>query len=146
MSASNSLERVLEDLAFIDDRLERLQYMMELGRDLDPLSEAEHCDANRVQGCMSNVWLVAEADPQDEARLRFRVDSDAEFIKGLAGLLLLIFNGHTPREILEIQIEPLIAHLKLGEVVTSQRRNGLHGMIARIRGHAQAAWVAQRET
>ena len=83
---SEELAELADELDFLDDWEERYRYIIELGRALDPLSEHEHVDANKVRGCASQVWLVTE--PETDDRLRFRGDSDAHIVRGLIAILL----------------------------------------------------------
>ena len=131
-----SLESLLDDFALFDDWEERYRYIIELGNGLAPLSDEEHNDANKVPGCVSQVWLVTEHNGD---RLRFRGDSDAHIVLGLVAILLDLFNEKTPSEISGFDAEDAFNELGLGEHLTPQRSNGFYSMVQRIRNDAAAA-------
>src|SRR3954452_12468894 len=96
------IDDTLADLAaefeILGDWEERYRYVIELGRELAPLTEAERSDANKVRGCASQVWLITE--PRPGGTLAFRGDSDAHIVRGLIALLLRLYSGRRPGEIL----------------------------------------------
>jgi cysteine desulfuration protein SufE len=102
-----------------------------------PLSDAERSDANKVRGCASQVWLVTE--PQADGTLKFRGDSDAHIVRGLIALLLRLYSGHAPADILAFDAPAAFAKLGLSGALSMQRSNGLASMVARIRRDAEAA-------
>jgi cysteine desulfuration protein SufE len=135
------MEETLEDLVaefeLLGDWEERYRYVIELGRELAPLSEAERTDANKVRGCASQVWLVTEATP--DGGLAFRGDSDAHIVRGLIALLLRLHSGRKPAEILAFDAKAAFDRLGLAGALSAQRSNGLASMIARIRRDAERA-------
>lgn len=135
------IEDELEDLAaefdLLDDWEERYRYVIDLGRELAPLTDAERSDRNKVRGCASQVWLVTE--PQADGALKFRGDSDAHIVRGLIAILLRLFSGRTAREILAFDPKAAFAKLGLAGALSAQRSNGLAAMATRIRQDAQAA-------
>ena len=131
-----SLESLMDDFALFDDWEERYRYIIELGNGLAPLSDDEHSDANKVPGCVSQVWLVTEHHGD---RLHFRGDSDAHIVRGLVAILLDLFNDKTPSEISTLNAEAAFNQLGLGEHLTPQRSNGFYSMVQRIRNDAAAA-------
>ena len=100
-SRTRPIDDLVENFAFLDDWEDRYRYVIELGRTLPALSDAEHSDANKVRGCASQVWLVSKVVRNGEARLTFRGDSDAHIVRGLIAILLAIYSGRTAREIVE---------------------------------------------
>ena len=116
---------------------ERYRYVIELGRTLAPLTEAERSDANKVRGCASQVWLVTE--PQVDGRLVFRGDSDAHIVSGLIAILLRLYSGRTPAEITAFDAKAAFQRLGLAGALSQQRSNGLFSMVERIRRDAAAA-------
>ncbi|MGB0315442.1 MAG: SufE family protein [Parvibaculales bacterium] len=130
-----SLETLMDDLALFDDWEERYRYIIELGNGLKPLSEAEHNDTNKVQGCVSQVWLVNDRDGE---RLSFRGDSDAHIVRGLVAILLDLYDGKSAQEIAAYDAESAFQQLGLGEHLTPQRSNGFYAMVQRIRNDAAA--------
>jgi len=131
-----SLETLMDDFALFDDWEERYRYIIELGNGLKPLTDEEHNDANKVQGCVSQVWLVND---RDDARLSFRGDSDAHIVRGLVAILLDLYDGKSPQEIADYDAEGAFQKLGLGEHLTPQRSNGFYAMVQRIRNDAAAA-------
>ncbi|HEY8003472.1 MAG TPA: SufE family protein [Phenylobacterium sp.] len=138
-----AIEAELAELAaefeVLGDWEERYRYVIDLGRDLAPLSDAERSDANKVRGCASQVWLVRE--PQTDGTLRFRGDSDAHIVRGLIAILLRLYSGRRPGEILAFDAPAAFETLGLKGALSQQRSNGLASMVARIRRDAEAALV-----
>lgn len=140
-----TIDRILEDFEFLDDWEDRYRYLIELGRALPPFPEAERTEANKVQGCTSQVWLVRDVRREpDGPRLDFRGDSDALIVSGLVAIVLALFSGQPARAILDIDAEAVFAGMGIREHLTAQRSNGLRSMVARIQADAAAA-LAQAE-
>lgn len=139
MEKQSAIDGLIEDFGFLDDWEDRYRYVIELGKALPDLLEAEHVDANKVQGCASQVWFVSEASGGGDPLLSFRGDSDAHIVRGLIAILFTLYSGRTAREILAIDPEAIFARIGLREHLTSQRSNGLSSMVARIRADAEAA-------
>lgn len=135
-SAAEALEELAGEFDFLGDWEERFRYVIDLGRTLSPLSEAERSDANKVRGCASQVWLVAERDA--DGRLWFRGDSDAHIVRGLVAILLKLYSGRRPDEILAIDAKAAVERLGLPGALSTQRSNGLFSMVERIRREAAA--------
>jgi cysteine desulfuration protein SufE len=137
---TETINDVLDDLAAEFDVLgdwdERYRYVIDLGRTLAPLTEAERSDANKVRGCASQVWLVRE--PADGDRLSFRGDSDAHIVRGLIAILLRLYSGQTADEILAFDAKAGFERLGLSGALSAQRSNGLYSMVERIRRDAAA--------
>ncbi|MGC6471936.1 MAG: SufE family protein [Parvibaculales bacterium] len=131
-----SLELLLDDFALFDDWEDRYRYIIELGGKLEPLTEQEHTEANKVPGCVSQVWLVSEGTPEE---LRFRGDSDAHIVRGLVAILLTLYSGKSARDILQLDAQDAFAKLGLSEHLTPQRSNGFQAMVSRIRLEAETA-------
>lgn len=124
---------IVADFAFLDDWDDRYKYLIDLGRALPPYPEGRRDDAHKVKGCASQVWL----DPRKvDGRLEFRADSDAHIVKGLVAVLLSLYSGKTPTEIIAVDADAALAPLDLAAHLTPQRSNGLHAMVARIRAIA----------
>ena len=134
-----SVDTEFQDLAaefdLLGDWEERYRYVIDLGRDLAPLTDAERSQANKVRGCASQVWLVTE--PQADGTLRFRGDSDAHIVRGLIAILLRLFSGHSPAEITAFDAKAAFEKLGLSGALSAQRSNGLASMVARIRRDAE---------
>ncbi len=132
-----TLDDVREAFALFDSWEDRFAYVIELGRKLPPLPPEAYTDAFRVKGCTSKVWLVPERDA--DGRLIFRGDSDAHLVKGLVALMLLIFSGRRPDEILATDAKAILAEFDLEQHLSPMRANGLNAMLRRIQELAEAA-------
>lgn len=126
-------ESLIETFEFLGDWEERYRYLIDLGRKLEPLPEAEHSEANKVRGCMSQVWLTHRVEPGSPPRLTFLGDSDAHIVKGLIALLLQLLSGRTPQEILDADVNGVFERLGLESHISMNRRNGFYAMVERIR-------------
>ena len=140
----SSIDTELEDLAaefeLLGDWEERYRHVIDLGRALAPLAAEEHSEANKVRGCASQVWLVTERAA--DGRLSFRGDSDAHIVRGLIAILLRLYSGRTPQEILAFDAKAGFAALGLAGALSTQRSNGLFSMVERIRRDAGAPAAA----
>jgi cysteine desulfuration protein SufE len=135
-----TIDEVIENFSLLDEWDDRYRYVIELGRTLPPLSETQRNDANKVQGCASQVWLATTAKPNgaDGPILTFVGDSDAHIVRGLIAILFALFSGKTAREILATDALQLFDRMGLREHLTPQRSNGLRSMVDRIRSDARA--------
>ena len=135
------IAEIEENFELLDDWEDRYRYVIELGKGLPPLSEAEHSAKNKVRGCASQVWLVSDVEPDGAAgpRVTFRGDSDAHIVRGLIAILLAQYSGQPAREIASFDPEPLFGRLGLRDHLTPQRSNGLASMVERIRADARIA-------
>jgi cysteine desulfuration protein SufE len=138
------IEEIIDNFSVLDDWDDRYRYLIELGRELRPLAEAAHNDANKVQGCASQVWLVTNVRPNgaDGPVLTFAGDSDAHIVRGLIAILFAIFSGKTAKSILATDALALFEKIGLREHLTPQRSNGFRAMVERIRAEANAALAA----
>ena len=132
----DELAELSAEFEVLGDWEERYRYVIDLGRDLAPLSDAERSDANKVRGCASQVWLVTE--PQADGAILFRGDSDAHIVRGLIAILLRLYSGRRPAEILAFDAPAAFETLGLKGALSQQRSNGLASMVARIRRDAEA--------
>ena len=128
------LDALADEFEVLGDWEARIQYVIDLGRELAPLSDAEHSDANKVRGCASQVWLVTEAEAADQ--LAFRGDSDAHMVRGLIAVLLRLYSRRARAEIIGFDIKAAMKRLGLDGMLTAQRSNGLAAMVERIRRDA----------
>lgn len=140
MGIDDALSELKDEFELLGDWEERYRYVIELGKDLAPLSDAERTEAHKVRGCASQVWLVTE--PQADGTLRFRGDSDAHIVRGLIAVLFRLYSGRSPSEILAFDANAAFAQLGLAGALSAQRSNGLASMVARIRRDAEAARAA----
>jgi cysteine desulfuration protein SufE len=139
-----TIDEIVENFALLDQWDDRYRYVIELGRTLPPLAESAHTEANKVQGCASQVWLLSHIAPDGPAGpiLTFEGDSDAHIVRGLVAILLELYSGKPAREILATDAIVLFDRIGLHENLTPQRSNGLRSMVERIRAEASAALVA----
>src|ERR1700691_2098187 len=135
------IDDIIGNFSVLDDWDDRYRYLIELGRELEPLSQAAHNDANKVQGCASQVWLDTTVRPNGAAGpvLTFEGDSDAHIVRGLIAILLATYSGKAARDILTIDAVKLFEGLGLKEHLTPQRSNGFRSMVDRIKSDARAA-------
>ena len=138
------ITEILDNFAVLDEWDDRYRYLIELGRDLAPLSAAAHNDANKVQGCASQVWLDTTVRPNGATGpvLSFEGDSDAHIVRGLIAILFAVYSGKPARTILDIDAIALFEKMGLREHLTPQRSNGFRSMVERIRSDARAALAA----
>lgn len=134
------LAELVEEFDLLGDWEGRIEYVIELGKDLAPLPEADRIDANKVPGCAAQVWLAVRREGGDgDPRLRFLADSDSALSKGNIALLLRLYSGRRPAEILGFDARAALDRLGLPSALTRQRANGLNAMVGRIRDAALAA-------
>ena len=141
---STSIDEIVENFALLEEWDDRYRYLIELGRTLPPLPEAVRNDANKVQGCASQVWLARNVTRSDagEPVLNYIGDSDAHIVRGLIAVLFALFSGKGAKEILSTDAVALFDKLGLREHLTPQRSNGFRSMVERIRRDANAALSA----
>ena len=135
-----AMDSIREDFASLDEWEDRYRYVIELGHALEPLSAAAHNDANKVRGCVSQVWLECEptAGANGGTALHFRGDSDSHLVRGLIAIAIALFSDRTPEEILAIDAHGAFRSLGLEQHLTPQRSNGVRAMVERIRADAQS--------
>ena len=141
-AATAAIDRIFEDFEFIDDWEERYRYVIDLGRDLPTFPDSARTPANKVQGCVSQVWLETSRGDGNDPIMQFIGDSDAHIVRGLVAIMLALFSGRRASEIASLDAEAVLKRLGLDEHLTPQRANGLRAMVARIRRDALAAQAA----
>ena len=136
-----TIDEIRDNFALLEEWDDRYRYVIELGRMLEPMPEAEHSPDNKVQGCVSQVWLSKRVDRSggNGPVLKYRGDSDAHIVRGLVAILLALYSGHSPQEILSTDATAVFDEFGFREHLTPQRSNGLRSMVERIRGDARAA-------
>jgi len=133
-----TIDDIRDNFELLDEWDDRYRYVIELGRTLAPMSDAEHSAQNKVSGCASQVWLSREIDRSGgEPVLTFKGDSDAHIVRGLIAILLVIQSGKTPQQILDSDPIAIFDELGFREHLTPQRSNGLRSMVERIRNDAR---------
>ncbi|MBN8964211.1 MAG: SufE family protein [Rhizobiales bacterium] len=136
-----SIDEIIENFELMEEWDDRYRYLIELGRALKPLPEEAHNEANKVNGCTSQVWLSSTIKPNGSAGpiLTFEGDSDAHIVRGLVAVLFALYSGKAATDILATDAVKLFERLGLREHLTPQRSNGFRAMVERIRRDADAA-------
>lgn len=130
-----NIEELIENFEFLGDWEDRYRYIIELGRKL-PEFNAEHRVENYlVRGCQSQVWLICE---KQGALLSFNADSDAHIVRGLLGIILMMYSNKSAQDILGVDAKAVFKELGLDQHLSPSRANGLNSMVQRIQAYAQA--------
>lgn len=124
---------IISDFSLFDSWLDRYQYLIDLGKKLEPLDEAEKTDDILLPGCQSKVWLIIEGDADE---VRIRANSDAAIVSGLIALLIQVYSGASAAQILDTQPE-FINAIGLQQHLSATRANGLHAMLQAINNAAR---------
>lgn len=132
-----ALAQMVDDFSFFDDWEARYAYLIDLGKKLPPLRTEERTEANKVEGCMSQVWLVVEISPQ--GKISVRGESDAHIVRGLIALLVAAYSGLTQTELARVDIESVFERLGFSDHLSPNRRNGFFAMVARIKALASSS-------
>jgi cysteine desulfuration protein SufE len=134
----STIDAIRDDFASLDDWEDRYRYVIELGHALEPLSPGAQNDANKVRGCVSQVWLEYEPKTTADGRntMHYRGDSDSHLVRGLIAIAIALFSDRTPEEILAVDALSAFRALGLEQHLTPQRSNGVRAMIERIRADA----------
>ena len=131
-----SLEELYDNFAFFESWEEKYQYVIDLGKTLEPFPEEYKTDTWKVKGCQSQVWLLPDFKGKN---IHFKGDSDAILVRGIIAIVLLIYNDKSTDEIKSIDVMKIFAKLGLEENLTPSRRNGMMSMVAKIREYAATA-------
>jgi len=136
-----TLDEIVDNFSLLEEWDDRYRYVIELGRALSPLPEPERTDANKVQGCASQVWLATTVHPDGQSgpTLTFIGDSDAHIVRGLIAILFAMFSGKRAGHILSTDAIAVFDRLGLREHLTPQRSNGFRSMVERMRADARRA-------
>jgi len=132
---TNAQQELIEEFSFFDNWMDRYQYIIDLGRRLPEFPEADKTEANKIKGCQSQVWFVAE---KNDDKLNFRAISDAAIVSGLIALLLRIYSNRRPQDILDTPAD-FVSALQLEQHLSPTRSNGLAAMLQAIRTLAAEA-------
>ncbi|HEY0234030.1 MAG TPA: SufE family protein [Afipia sp.] len=139
-----TIDDIKDNFALLEEWDDRYRYVIELGRTLEPLPEADHSAANKVNGCASQVWLSRSAtkQPNGDTVLHFVGDSDAHIVRGLIAILLTLYSDKNAKDILSTDALKVFEELGLREHLTPQRSNGVRAMVERIRRDASETLAA----
>jgi cysteine desulfuration protein SufE len=143
---TQTLDDIIADFDLLDDWEDRYRYIIDLGRQLKPLPDLARTDGNKVQGCVSQVWLQTSVGDGADPEVAFLGDSDAHIVKGLVAIILALYSGKPASQISATDAEALMKQLGLNEHLSPQRSNGLRAMVGRIRRDAGMALGADKMT
>lgn len=134
MTQQEKAEEIVDAFEMFDNWEDRYRFLIDLGKKLPPLPEGAKSEENRVHGCQSNVWMIAEPQVTGEDTLiEFIADSDSTIVRGLIAILRTVYSGQTPQDILKFDIDGLMTKLGLDQHLSLGRRNGLAGMVTRVK-------------
>lgn len=136
---TTTIQSIRDDFAFLDEWEDRYRYVIELGEALPPFPDSARDDSHKVQGCVSQVWLLTDRSEGADPVIRFQGDSDAHIVRGLVAIMLALFSGKRASEIVATDAEAVLRSLGLDEHLTPQRANGLRSMVKRIKRDAEGA-------
>jgi cysteine desulfuration protein SufE len=131
MTQQQIADELVENFELFDEWEDRYRFLIDMGKKLPPLDESQKIDDNKVHGCQSNVWLVAQ--PQPDKTIDFVADSDSSIVRGLIAVLHEIYSGQKAQDILSFNADRLFSRLGLDQHLSMGRRNGLYGMVERIK-------------
>lgn len=131
---TRSIQSIIDDFDLLEDWEDKYRYVIELGRELPDMPDEEKTEANKVNGCVSQVWLATE--PDEDERIVFRGDSDAHIVRGLVAIMISALSGRRAEEIVGYDAEGLFRQIGLDSHLTPQRSNGLRAMVERMKTEA----------
>lgn len=132
MAIKERQEELIEEFSIFEDWMEKYEYIIDLGKDVDGVNEDDKLEDYLVLGCQSRVWLIPEFE---EGKLHFKADSDAIITKGIVGMVVRVLNDSTPKEILDEELF-FVDKIGLKEHLSPTRSNGLVSMIKKIKMYA----------
>ncbi len=130
------IDIIADDFELLGDWDQRYQYLIELGEQMEPMPESEKTDDNRVKPCMSMVWVRAFRDAGNPNRIGFHGDCDTAIIKGVVALLVNLFSGKTPREVVDMDVDELFDRIRLGDHLTPNRHVGVYAIVDLMKSQA----------
>lgn len=136
---TQTIQEIRDDFSLLEEWEDRYRYVIELGEALPPFPDEARTDQNKVQGCVSQVWLTTDVGEGADPVVRFHGDSDAHIVRGLVAIVLALFSGQPASRIGDIDAEAVLRELGLDEHLSPQRANGLRSMVKRIKRDALAA-------
>lgn len=136
---ANDIKTIIDDFEFLDEWEDKYRYVIELGKAMPELDEAKRTPENKVNGCVSQVWLATTSDGDEHKTMYFVGASDAHIVRGLVAIMIAALSGRKAEEILDFDAESLLQKLGLDSHLSPQRSNGLRAMIERMKSDAKAA-------
>lgn len=134
MTIAEIEEQIVEEFSMYEDWMDKYAYLIEIGNGLESMDEAHKTEDNLIKGCQSRVWFHAE---MRDGKLYFTADSDAIITKGIAGLLIRVFSGQAPKDIVDASLD-FIDKIGLTQHLSPTRSNGLLSMVKQIKYYALA--------
>jgi len=134
MTIQEEEQAVIDEFSVFEDWMDKYEYIIELGKSLQVIEEKDKTEVNLIKGCQSRVWLTSRFE---DGKIFFAADSDAIITKGIIALLVRVFNGRTPEEILSSDFS-FVEKIGLKENLSPTRANGLVSMIKQIKSYAVA--------
>lgn len=134
MTIEEIQQNIIEEMDLFEDWTDKYEYIIELGKSLNTISEDKKIDSNKIKGCQSNVWLDAEFE---NGVVKFSADSDALIVKGLVSLVLKVFSNQAPQDIINANLD-FIEKTGLSQHLAQTRSNGLLAMVKQIKFYAMA--------
>ena len=131
-------EELIDNFEFFDDWEDRYAYLIDLGKNLTPMEDALKTEDNRVKGCMSMVWVVLRPSVERNGGLDIIADSDSAIVRGLVGIVQVLYGGRTPAEMRAVDIDDVFHRIGLDQHLSPNRRNGFYSMIQMIKRRAAA--------
>src|SRR4051812_43859338 len=133
-------EEIADEFSLFDNWEDKYEYIIDLGKKLEPLNLEFKVDENKIKGCQSQVWLMAD---ERDGRIYFKADSDAIIVRGLVSMLIRVLSGHTPQEILDAKLE-FIDKIGMKNHLAQTRSNGLLSMVKQMKNYALAYKIKQQ--
>ena len=127
-------DEIVEEFSMFDTWDEKYEYIIDLGKRLPPLDEQYKKDENKVRGCQSTVWLVAD---YKDGKILYKAESDAVIVKGLISMLIRVLSNHSPDEIIEARLD-FINKIGMMSHLAQTRSNGLLAMVKQMKNYALA--------
>ena len=125
-----TLDELLDTFEFFDDWEDKYRFIIDLGKELPGLPDADKTDDHLIRGCQSQVWLTYESTDE---QLRFNMDSDAHIVRGLIAVVLIAIQNRSAADIQRLDIEEIFSQLDLLAHLSVTRGNGLRAMVSRVK-------------
>jgi cysteine desulfuration protein SufE len=127
-------DEIVDEFSLFDNWEDKYEYIIDLGKKLQPLNPQFKVQENKIKGCQSQVWLVAD---EHDGRIYFKADSDAVIVRGLVSMLIRVLSGHTPQEIIDTKLD-FINKIGMTTHLAQTRSNGLLSMVKQMKNYALA--------
>ncbi len=133
-------DEIVDEFSLFDNWEDKYEYIIDLGKKLEPLDPKFKVEENKIKGCQSQVWLVAD---EQNGRIFFKADSDAVIVRGLVSMLIRVLSGHTPQEIIDAKLD-FINKIGMTTHLAQTRSNGLLSMVKQMKNYALAYKIKQQ--